>query len=519
VKRATRDSRLIAALAALAAAPLLPARWLPMVDLPQHELVADALARRVAREPGTLTELNAFTYNAGFEFAVAPFARTLGVVHAGHALLALASAGLVIAIARLRALQGLDRWPALVAALFTLHYAASWGFANFTLGVPLAFLALGDAVVLHARPSARAALLGLVTASALAVTHVLAAMAACFGFALIALPDLLRDRRRANFVAWVRAAAPLALAGTYDVAAFLWARAHPHAPWENAWAEGRHAGLLARARDFATNALGTTGDPLERFTAWGALVGLAIALFARRDDEDHTPPSAQERVPDLRALPLGFAAAYLLVPTVFVATFYVGERFASMTLLALVATARLRARTASTKALYGLVALIAALRLEWTVRASDRAARDGLEVLATLPAEASVLPVNRDVDVEGLRRAPLRHLFARHALRSGASVGYSFLRFESPPVRRTLPPRLPDPPPGFEGDGRGLAHDAPFTHAWDALFVVDAPGTDFGAEAYRESIAPGCGGELELVASRGRFAAYRWVMRRTVDTR
>ena len=65
----------------------------------------------------------------------------------------------------------------------------------------------------------------------------------------------------------------------------------------------------------------------------------------------------------------------------------------------------------------------------------------------------------------------------------------------------------------------GLVHGAAFTHAWDVLFVVDRVGTDFASAAYRDAVAPGCGDELELVASRGRFAAYRWVMRRTVDTR
>lgn len=515
MSRPSHESLWIAAWAAFAAAPLAPARWLPMVDLPQHELVADALARHVAGDSGTPTELNAFTYNAGFEFALLPFARTLGVVPAGHALLALASAGLVLAIARLRALQGLDRWPALLGSLFTLHYAASWGFVNFTLGVPLAFFALGDALVLHARPSPRSASRAIATAAALAVTHVLAAMAACFGFALVALPNLVRDRRRTNVVAWLRASGPLAIAASYDVGAFLWARAHPHAPWENAWAEGRHAGVLTRAHDFAANALGTSGDLFESVVAWGTLAALSLTLFRRRDEVTR----AHEAPPDLRGLPLGFAAAYLFVPTVFVATFYVGERFAALALLALVATARVRAPSAAAKAACVVVAVVAAVRLEATVRASDRAAREGLAVLASLPPSASVLPVNRDVSVDGLRRAPLRHLFARHELRRGAPVGYSFLRFESPPVRRRLPPALPDPPPGFEGDGRGLMHDAPFTHAWDTLFVVDREGTDFSSSSYREELAPGCAGELELVAARGRFAAYRWVMRRTVETK
>jgi hypothetical protein len=515
VSRTRDDGIWVALFAALAAAPLVPSRWLPMVDLPQHELVADALRRHLSGTSGTPTQLNAFTYNAGFEFGVLPLAPFLGVVTAGHVLLALACAGLVIAIARLRALQGLDRSPALVASLFTLHYAASWGFANFTLGVPLVFFALGDALVLHARPSGRAFARALVTALALAITHVLAAMAACLGLALVALPDLVRDRRRANLVAWVRAGTPLAVAGAYDVGAFLWARAHPHAPWENAWAEGRHAGVLVRLRDLAWNALGTSGDAFESFVVWGVLVTFAFALLRRADDRGHAPAPA----PDLRALPLGFAAAYLFVPTVFVATFYVGERFASLALLALVATARIPARGTAAKAACAFAAVVAALRLETTIRASDRAARDGLAVLAAIPPSASLLPVNRDVSLTGFQRAPLRHLFARHALRSGAPVGYSFLRFESPPVRRTLPPALPDPPPGFEGDGRGLAHDAPFAHAWQALFVVDREGSDFASDAYREAVAPGCGAHLELIAARGRFAAYRWVMRRTVDTR
>jgi hypothetical protein len=426
----------------------------------------------------------------------------------------MASAALVLAIARLRALQGLDRWPALVASLFTLHYAASWGFVNFTLGVPLAFLAIGDALVLHAGPSPRAVVRAAATALVLAVTHVLAAMAACLGFALVALPDLARDRRRTNLVAWARAAVPLALAGAYDVGAFLWARAHPHAPWENAWAEGRHAGALARVRDFAPNALGTTGDAFEAAVVWGAFALFAVGLTTRRE---HRERSATE-VPDLRALPVGFGIAYLLVPTVFVATFYVGERFASLVMLALVAASRLRARGALAKGACALAAIVATLRLEATIRASDGAARDGLAVLAAVPHSATLLPVNRDASVDGLQRAPLRHLFARHVLRTGALVGYSFLRFESPPVRRRLPSPIPDPPPGFEGDARTPESRACFATSWDALFVVERAGVDLRSDAYRAELAAGCG-ELETIAARGRFAAYRWLIRRTVETR
>jgi hypothetical protein len=158
------------------------------------------------------------------------------------------------------------------------------------------------------------------------------------------------------------------------------------------------------------------------------------------------------------------------------------------------------------------------VRLEQTIRASNEAARDGLAVLDAIPPDSTVLPVNRSIDVEGFARSPLRHLFAHHALRAGAAVGYSFLRFESPPVRRKLPTVLPDPPGGLEGDGSRLDATAAWARAWDVLFVVDEHIESADDAALRKVIAPSCADDLVLIARRGRFAAYRWDKRRTVVT-
>jgi hypothetical protein len=79
---------------------------------------------------------------------------------------------------------------------------------------------------------------------------------------------------------------------------------------------------------------------------------------------------------------------------------------------------------------------------------------------------------------------------------------------------------LPELPPGFEGDRRSLDAGATWARGWDAFFVVDAPSADAESDdAHRASVFPGLSHELELVARRGRFAAYRWAMRRTVETK
>ncbi len=517
VRSREAQPRALVVAALVAALPLLPSRWLPMVDLPQHELVADTLARHLANGSTSTTELNLFTYNAGFEFATTLLRPLLGPVTAGHAVLTLGAAGLTLAIARLRRVLGESPWPALLAPLLTLHYAASWGFANFTLGVPLLFVALGDALELRAERRDGALLVrAYACALALATTHVLATLAACAGFALLAVPSLLRVPTLRSLRGWLVAAGPLLLASVFDVGAFLWARAHPHAPWENAWAEGRHDGPLARLASLVPNTLGTASDRGDALVLASLSVALiALVIRARRTP---VPPAKSETVSAF--LPLGYAALYLVVPTVFVATFYVGERFAALAFLAAIATVPCSSPSRALRALCLAASLAAALRLETIVRAADEAARDGIAVLDAISPHASLLPVNRDVGVEGFARSPLRHLFARHALREGATVGYSFLRFESPPVRRTLPPTLPDPPAGFEGDGRTLDRSAAWARRWDALFVVDTRArAQEHEQTYRESIFPGFSQDLTLIARRGRFAAYRWETRRTVETK
>ncbi len=519
------ESQVFYSLAAIAAAPFLPARWLPMVDLPQHELVADALRRHLVGASLVATDSNYFTYNAGFELAVTALSPVLDVVHASRMVMALGAFGLVAALGRFRVLLGLERWPALLGSLLLLHYSASWGFANFTLGLPLLFVVLGDSIALRNGTLSNVGVArAVMTAVALAMTHVLATLAACTGFALLALPSWLHRPRREGLLPWLRASLPLFAAATYDVGAFLWARAHPHSPWENAWAEGKHAGVLERLRSLASNTLGTSsglGEPLSLALLGLTLVALAWA-HARQVARSRREPSSiavdAGNAVVSSALPLGFGVLYLVVPTVFVATFYVGERFASLAFLATIAVIPAPRGRSPLRVAVAAVALAATLRLEQTIRASDDAAQDGLAVLAAVPAESSLLPVNRGINVEGFARSPLRHLFSRHALGAGAPVGYSFLRFESPPVRRRLPVNLPDPPAGFEGDGFRLDVNEAWPRAWDVLFVVDDALAGADEASVRSSIAPSCPNDLVLIARRGRFAAYRWARRRTVVT-
>jgi hypothetical protein len=68
--------------------------------------------------------------------------------------------------------------------------------------------------------------------------------------------------------------------------------------------------------------------------------------------------------------------------------------------------------------------------------------------------------------------------------------------------------------------GAPLDANATWARGWDAVFVVDAPSHDVEDDAaYRERLFPGVFRELALVARRGRFAAYRWETRRTVETK
>ncbi len=512
-----QQQRFLTVAAVIASLPLLPPRWLPMVDLPQHELVADALARHLSGVSSGATDANLFTYNAGFEFAALLLRPLIGPVGGGHVVLAAGAAGLTLAIARMRRLLGASPWPALLAPLLTLHYAASWGFANFTLGVPLLFVVVGDALELHDGRRGRAFLARATScALALALTHVLATLAACVALALIAIPSLFLARSASSLRRWATAAIPLLMASAFDVSAFLWARAHPHTPWENSWAEGRHDGPVARITSVVSNTLGASSDRADVIIL-AALTAALVALVVR------APREARRR--DTTAvvsafLPIGFATLYLVIPTVFIATFYVGERFAALAFLAAIATVPCPPPSRTLRGLFVAASIGATIRLELVVRAADASARDGIAVLDAIDPNASLVPVNRDLRVEGFARSPLRHLFARHALRAGAVVGYSFLRFESPPVRARLPSPRPELPPGFEGDARAFDATEAWARGWDAFFVVDAPArTPATDEEHRRALFGGVYQDIRLIARRGRFSAYRWASRRTVDTR
>lgn len=479
------------------------ARMPPLIDYPQH-VALGAVLHRLAdpRSPErALFDVNLVTYNGGFHLVVAALSFLVRPEVAGKILLSIYPPLFATAALALVRVADRPRHYALFALPATWSFVLGWGFANYVISMPLAMLAVTWWI--RWRRGERGMLVRLALASAvLAYTHVLATLMLCASIGIVALV-LFRaeddEPMRARLARLAASPLPVWPALVWCTFVFLRNRQSPHANWEG-WDDGKDDPLWYKFFNFTAFSVGNFTDRSDQ-----ALLALAFAgLVMLWQTRDRVAPSH----PVTRWLALGFGWLYCLVPKVFIATWFVFERFPPWAIVyAVAATPIVGARVARiARVLAAFTALAAGVNtVGHMARLPDVADCDA--ILDDIPAGKRVVAVtwSNHADPVVLREMWV-HTLAYYQARRPGLVGYSFLKFESMPVHYQLGKRPPQLPGGIEWNAALYDADTEAGRYWDTVLVRtpnEAPDADpapktFGALADR----------AKVLSHRGRFWLY-----------
>ncbi|MCC6216148.1 MAG: hypothetical protein IT376_14890 [Polyangiaceae bacterium] len=423
-------------------------RFPPCVDYPQHVALGAILGRLLdASAPEhELYEISWVSYNGLFHLLVALGSRVVSAEAAGRFLLGalpLVSGASWLALLRW---AGRPRWYAFALLPLGYSHTVGWGFVNYSLGVPLA---LGVLVAwLHARDG-RPRLDGLVVAGSLllAYTHVLALMG--LGLCLV-VATVARARPDRGWLAWLtglgRGALPLVPAGVYAALAYRAHRSAPNLFWENL--DGTDLPAWEKLRDAGLYTVGNFGDGTDVRLFWGVVAAVALLFLAPWLGG----AEVGARRPATTALAVVWGLAYVLVPRVWMSTWFLFERVPAWALPFALAAAPVVGRRLAAWVRPALVVLGVGSALN-VARVFSRlqGQEDASAILDDIPEGSRVFAVMHG---QTFTPAVWRHAFVHHAAyyvaRRPGELAYSFTLFAALPVRyraAKAPPRLE---PGLE---------------------------------------------------------------------
>jgi hypothetical protein len=482
--------------------------YLPLIDYPQH-VALGAIMRRMA-DPAAperaLYEVNFVTYNGGFHVAVAALAFVMPAEQAGRLVMAAFPALFALAALAVVREAGRPRWYASLALPLTYSRGMAWGFANWNLTYPVAILAL--TWWLRYQRGERAMLPRLLAASLFcAYGHVLAMLCLCFAIGVAQLSRLreLGPNWPARFGRLSATPLPVMPGAVWCVFVYRYQTRSSFSNWAEAPFDGMDDPLWFKLRHLLTMGAGNVVDLSD-----SALFALALALaaFLLFVGPPEPPPSDEAAALDLRAvrwLAVAFFGCYLVIPKVFIATWFIYERFPPLALVFLAGALPLRLLPwrDELRAAAGTVAVAAgANNLRAWATAGDAA--DASAIIDAVPEGRRLLAVTFDPSPERLTREVFVHLPAIYQVRRRGEIAYTFTKFESMPVhyRRGLAP--PSVPPGFEWDANKYDVRAAWARAYDLTLVRTPPGVDDPRALVFRHEAP----RVRPLARRGRFWLY-----------
>jgi hypothetical protein len=472
----------------------------PLIDYPQHVAIG-ALLRRMANPAAperSLYDVNLVTYNGGFHLAVAALSFLVSPETAGRLLLSLYPPGLAFAGLSLVRVAGRPSWYAFFLLPITLSFAVGWGFANYFISVPLSILAF--TWWLRRQRGEEGLLLRIMIASfVLAYTHVLATLCLCVmvgiaGLVLFPSYGATFSRRLVGLLK-----APLALwpAIVWCMLVFVRNRYSPHANWEG-WDDGIDDPLWYKLLHLTAYAVGNFSDHTDQILL---TLAAAIMICVYKWNGDRADPL-------MRVLALAWAALYCIIPKVFIATWFIFERFPTFALAFAAAAAPViegRGARALRSALAS-IAVVASLNTAWHLgRIPDEA--DANAIIDEIPAGKRAIMVTWSNHGENvILREMWVHLLAYYQARRPGLIAYSFAKFESMPVHYQLGKVPPVVPGGMEWDARKYDVAAPYARYWDTVLVRTPdqnPDGDPRSQTFRDA-AP----FVRLLARHGRFWLY-----------
>lgn len=482
--------------------------YLPLIDYHQHVAVATLMQRFFAGgvEERALYEVNLITYNGGFHVLTALLACVVPAEHAGRAVMS--TYPLLFGIATLALVRAAHRprWYALLALPIVYSRGMAWGFANWNLTFPVALL--GIAYFIRYSRGERGALIKLLLVSMFcAYGHVLAMLCLCFGMGVVQL-----SRVRALGDTWPERVRALLATPFPVLPGVIWCvfvyRYQTRASFSN-WAEASYDGLddplWYKLRHLLDMSAGNVWDLSDNIILGLALL-VCLLCWTVGDREPALP--SDEATDDLRAvrwLAVFFALCYLVIPKVFIATWFIYERFPPLAMACFVAALpvrgfRLREELRSSAAVFAVAAGANTLRLFATM--GDQA--DASAIIDDMPAGRKLVAVTYDATTERISREVYVHLPAVYQTRKRGEIAYTFTKFESMPVHYKKGKAPPTVPGGFEWDGNKYDVRAAWARAYD-LTLVRTRG-DQGDPT--ESVFRGDAARVRLLSKRGRFYLY-----------
>jgi hypothetical protein len=487
----------------------------PLIDYPQHVAVASIL-RRMA-DPSSperaLYDPNFITYNGGFHMVLAALSFVMRPEIAGKCLLSVYPLAFAYAVLSLVRAAGRPRWYAFFALPITFSFAVGWGFANYFMSVP--FVILAFAWWLRSNKGDKGALYKVMAISALlSYTHVLATLCLCLTIGVAGLRSFHELGATWRVRLFGLAKLPLAVwpAIVWSLFAFVHNRNSPHANWEG-WDEGRDDPLWYKLLHVTAYAVGNFGDHSDQLLLTLSL-GMLIILW-------QWPREKTRAEPVMKTLAVTWAALYCVVPKVFIATWFVFERFPTFAVVFAAAAAPIAGSSFAHERWIrkgaAAVALLAGMNTVGHFRViPDEADADA--ILDEIPEGKRVIAVTwSNTGQPVVLREMWVHLLAYYQARRPGQIAYSFAKFESMPVHYAVGKVPPPIPGGMEWDGDKYDPGAPYARYWDTVLVRtpdDEPDADPRVRTFR-SAASG----VRVLARHGRFWLYDASMLRALPVR
>jgi hypothetical protein len=482
--------------------------YLPLIDYHQHVAIA-AIMKRLwdpSSPEHALYEANYITYNGGFHVLTAALSYVLPPFHAGRVVMS--TYPFLLACAALSVVRQADRprWYAFLALPLTYSRGMSWGFANWNLTFPVALLAI--TWFLRYQRGERAMLARLFAASLFcAYGHVLAMLCLCLGMGIVQLSRVgelggnLRERA-ARLLATPLSVMPGIL---WCVFVYRYQTTSQFSNWAEASFDGLDDPLWYKLRHLLDMSAGNFWDLSDNAILGLALLVCAVLSFA--GTREHVT-SQDETALDLRAvrwLAVTFFLCYLVIPKVFVATWFVYERFPTLAMVFLVGSLPLRLmphRDELRAAAAGLgVAAGANTARVWATMGDTK---DAMATIADVPENRKLLAITFDATTERISREVYVHLPAVYQAQKRGEIAYTFTKFESMPVHYKQGKAPPTVQPGFEWDGGKYDVKSAWARAYDVTMVrVQAGEGDPAETVFRDEAW-----KVTLMSHHGRFYLY-----------
>jgi len=484
--------------------------YLPLIDYQQHVALA-ALLRRLANPAApehALYDVNLITYNGGFHVLVAALGFVLPVEQAGRIIMATFPTlfGLA-ALALVRETQR-PRWYALLALPITYSRGMAWGFANWNLTYPIAILTF--TWWLRYIKGEKKMLPRLLVASFFcAYGHVLAMLMLCFCLGVTQLSRLreLGARPNERLQALIATPLPIMPGIVWCLFVYRYQTSSSFSNWAESFIEGLDDPLWFKLRHVLTMSVGNLTNGADNLFLAIALLLAAVLLSADSAEPmlPHGPAALDLRA--VRWLALGFLGCYLVIPKVFVATWFVYERFPPVAVLFLVGSLPLRLfalRRALRFTASGL-ALFSGL-ITWHAWAWMGEAHDASAIIDDIPAGHRLMGVVYDNETAKIGRGVFVHLPALYQIRRPGEIAYTFTKFESMIVHYRPGKAPPPPPPSLAVEWNAANYDphAPWAQAYDRTLVHAPASTDEPTTLVFRDLAP----LVRPLARRGRFWLY-----------